>query len=138
MPSRVLAAEDDQDLDSAAAALSKSRHWVLTALRAGGDMQTVKQLRTAWLRPGIRSRRTIQTALAELEAARLAAGSEEGNAHGTSHGALVRRVVTDLRTVPRKILTGAGHHHENQAAARRCCPSGRREHALLGPVAASR
>ena len=37
----VLAAEDPEDLDPAAAALSKSRHWVLTALRAGGDLQTV-------------------------------------------------------------------------------------------------
>jgi hypothetical protein len=37
----VLADEDDQDLDPAAAALSKSRQWVLTALRAGGDMQMV-------------------------------------------------------------------------------------------------
>jgi hypothetical protein len=48
-------AEDDEDLDPAAAALSKSRHWVLTALRAGGDLQTVKQLGTASLRPAIRS-----------------------------------------------------------------------------------
>src|SRR5215212_8718506 len=40
----VLAAEDDQDLDPDAAALSKSRQWVLTALRAGGELQTVKQL----------------------------------------------------------------------------------------------
>jgi hypothetical protein len=39
----VLAA-DDEDLDPAAAALSKSRQWVLTALWAGGDLQTVKQL----------------------------------------------------------------------------------------------
>ena len=40
----VLAADDDpEDLDPAAAALSKSRQWVLTALRAG-DLQTVKQL----------------------------------------------------------------------------------------------
>jgi hypothetical protein len=34
---------DDEDLEPAAAALSKSRQWVLTALRAGGDLQTVKQ-----------------------------------------------------------------------------------------------
>jgi hypothetical protein len=41
----VLTADDDpEDLDPAAAALSKSRQWVLTALRAGGDLQTVKQL----------------------------------------------------------------------------------------------
>jgi hypothetical protein len=41
----VLAADDDHEgLDPAAAALSKSRQWVLTALRAGGDMQTGRQL----------------------------------------------------------------------------------------------
>ena len=40
----VLAADDPEDLDPAAAALSKSRQWVLTALRAGGELQTVKQL----------------------------------------------------------------------------------------------
>ena len=47
-----LAADDDDlDLDPAAAALSKSRQWVLTALRAGGDLQTVKGARVgerAW------------------------------------------------------------------------------------------
>src|ERR671915_2225361 len=40
----VLADDDDQDLDPAAAGLSPSRQWVLAALRAGGDLQTVKQL----------------------------------------------------------------------------------------------
>jgi hypothetical protein len=39
-------AEDEQDLEPAAAALSKSRQWVLAALRAGGELQTVKQLGT--------------------------------------------------------------------------------------------
>jgi AAA domain len=34
----VLADDDHEDLHPAAAALSKSRQWVLTALRAGGDM----------------------------------------------------------------------------------------------------
>jgi hypothetical protein len=35
----ILAADDeDLDLDPAAAALSKSRQWVLTALRAGGEL----------------------------------------------------------------------------------------------------
>jgi hypothetical protein len=76
----VLAADEDQDLDPAAAALSKSRQWVLTALRAGGDMQTVKQLGDRLAQAGHPLKpRTIQTALAELEAAGLAAGSEEGN-----------------------------------------------------------
>jgi hypothetical protein len=41
----VLAGEDDDlDLEPAAVALSKSRYWVLTALRAGEELQTVKQL----------------------------------------------------------------------------------------------
>ena len=76
----VLAADDDQDLDPAAAALSKSRQWVLTALRAGGDLQTVKQLGDRLAQAGHPLKpRTIQTALGELEGAGLAAGSEEGN-----------------------------------------------------------
>jgi len=77
----VLAADDDnQDLDPAAAALSKSRQWVLIALRAGGDLQTVKQLGDRLAQAGHPLKpRTIQTALGELEAVRLAVGSEEGN-----------------------------------------------------------
>jgi hypothetical protein len=76
----VLADDDDHDLDPAAAALSKSRQWVLTALRAGGAMQTVKQLGDRLAQAGHPLKpRTIQTALGELEAAGLAAGSEEGN-----------------------------------------------------------
>jgi len=76
----VLAAEDDQGRDPAAAALSKSRQWVLTALRAGGELQTVKQLRDRLAQAGHPLKpRTIQTALGELEHAGLAAGSEEGN-----------------------------------------------------------
>jgi hypothetical protein len=77
----VLAADDDpEDLDPAAAALSKSRQWVLAALRAGGDLQTVKQLGDRLAQAGHPLKpRTIQTALGELEAAGLAAGSEEGN-----------------------------------------------------------
>jgi hypothetical protein len=76
----VLAADDDEDLDPAAAALSKSRHWVLTALRAGGDLQTVKQLGDRLAQAGHPLKpRTIQTALGELEAAGLARRSEEGN-----------------------------------------------------------
>jgi AAA domain len=74
----VLAAEDDQDLDPAAAALSKSRQWVLAALRKGGDLQTVKQLGDRLAQAGHTLKpRTIQLALGELEAAGLAAGSEE-------------------------------------------------------------
>ena len=77
----VLAADDDpEDLDPAAAALSKSRQWVLTALRAGGELQTVKQLGDRLAQAGHPLKpRTIQTALGELEAIGLAAGSEEGN-----------------------------------------------------------
>jgi hypothetical protein len=76
----VLAADDDQDLDPAAAALSKSRQWVLTALRAGGDLQTVKQLGDRLAQAGHPLKpRTIQLALGELEEAGLAAGSEEGS-----------------------------------------------------------
>jgi hypothetical protein len=76
----VLAADDDHDLDPATAGLSPSRQWVLTALRAGGDMQTVKQLGDRLAEAGRPLKpRTIQLALGELEAAGLAAGSEEGN-----------------------------------------------------------
>jgi Fe2+ or Zn2+ uptake regulation protein len=76
----VLAADEDEDLEPAAAALSKSRRWVLTALRAGGDMQMVKQLGDRLAQAGHPLKpRTIQTALGELEAAGLAAGSEEGS-----------------------------------------------------------
>jgi hypothetical protein len=51
-----LAADDDDlDLDPAAAALSKSRQWVLTALRAGGDLQTVKELGDRLAQAGTRS-----------------------------------------------------------------------------------
>jgi AAA domain len=76
----VLAADDDQDLDPAAAGLSPSRQWVLTALRAGGDLQTVKQLGDRLAEAGRPLKpRTIQTALGELQEAGLAQGSEEGN-----------------------------------------------------------
>jgi hypothetical protein len=76
----VLADDDDQDLDPAAAALSKSRQWALTALRDGGDLQTVKQLGDRLAQAGHPLKpRTIQTALGELEATGLARGSEEGN-----------------------------------------------------------
>jgi len=64
----VLAADDDeQDLDPAAAALSKSRQWVLTALRAGGELQTVTQLGDRLAQAGHPLKpRTIQTAPGEL------------------------------------------------------------------------
>jgi hypothetical protein len=76
----VLAGDDGQDLNSAAAGLSPSRQWVLAALQAGGDMQTVKQLGDRLAETGRPLKpRTIQTALGELEAAGLASGSEEGN-----------------------------------------------------------
>jgi AAA domain len=71
---------DDADLDDAAAAgLSPSRQWVLAALRAGGGFQTVKQLGDRLAEAGHALKpRTIQVALGELEAAGLAAGSEQG------------------------------------------------------------
>ena len=44
--------------------LSKSRQWVLTALRDGGDLQTVKQLGDRLAQAGHPLKpRTIQTAL---------------------------------------------------------------------------
>jgi hypothetical protein len=51
----VLAAEDPEDLDPAAAALSKSRQWVLAALRAGGLCRRSSSWGTAWPRPATRS-----------------------------------------------------------------------------------
>jgi hypothetical protein len=76
----VLADDDPEDLEPAAAALSKSRQWALAALRAGGKLQTVKQLGDRLAQAGHPLKpRTIQTALGELETAGLAAGSEEGN-----------------------------------------------------------
>jgi hypothetical protein len=71
---------DNGDLDDAAAAgLSPSRQWVLAALRAGGGFQTVKQLGDRLAEAGHALKpRTIQVALAELEAAGLATGNQEG------------------------------------------------------------
>jgi Fe2+ or Zn2+ uptake regulation protein len=67
-------------LRGALQALSPSRQWVLAALQAGGDLQTVKQLGDRLAETGRPLKpRTIQTALGELEAAGLATGSEEGN-----------------------------------------------------------
>jgi hypothetical protein len=76
----VVAGDDGQDLDPAAAGLSPSRQWVLAALQGGGDLQTVKQLGDRLAETGRPLKpRTIQTALGELEAVGLVAGSEEGN-----------------------------------------------------------
>jgi hypothetical protein len=59
------------------AGVRPSAQWVLAALRAGGPMQTVKQLgdRTAQAGHPLKER-TLQTALGELEAAGLAAGTD--------------------------------------------------------------
>jgi hypothetical protein len=59
------------------ASLRPSARWVLAALRAGGAMQTVKQLgdRTAQAGHPLKER-TLQTGLGELEAAGLAAGTQ--------------------------------------------------------------
>jgi hypothetical protein len=75
----VLPADHGVVEDAAAAGLSPSRQWVLAALRAGGGFQTVKQLGDRLAEAGHALKpRTIQVALGELEAAGLAAGSEEG------------------------------------------------------------
>jgi hypothetical protein len=93
----VLAADDDpEDQDPAAAALSKSRQWVLTALRAGGDMQTVKQLGDRLAQAGHPLKpRTIQLALGELEEAGLAAGSEAGSGRARYWSPTTSDVSTD-------------------------------------------
>ena len=60
--------------------LSPSRRWVLAALEAGGAMQTTRHLGDRLAEQGHPLReRTIQTALAELEAAGLAQGTEAPN-----------------------------------------------------------
>jgi hypothetical protein len=76
----VLAADGTQDLEPAIAELAPSQRWVLQVLRAAGEFQTVKQLGDRLAEAGhALKRRTIQVALAELEQAGLAAGSEEAN-----------------------------------------------------------
>jgi hypothetical protein len=73
--------DSDRSQDSAAAGeLSPSARWVLAALRAGGAMQTAKQLgdRTAADGHPLKER-TIQTALNRLAGAGLAVGSGDGN-----------------------------------------------------------
>jgi hypothetical protein len=57
--------------------LKPSRRWVLEALQAGGELQTVKQLGDHLAAQGHPLKpRTIQEALADLEAASLASGTE--------------------------------------------------------------
>jgi hypothetical protein len=141
-------------------ALSKSRQWVLTALRASGDLQTVNSSGTASPRPATRSSLApsrppsaswkrpgwppgarkataepatghrpppIRMPTATVTVNRAMVGKRAwhdppGNvldrglaepAHGTSHVALVRLVVTDLRTAPRK-----ERPHERSASPR--------------------
>jgi hypothetical protein len=74
----VLAGDDPAGTSGAPeASLRPSARWVLAALRAGGPMQTVKQLgdRTAAQGHPLKER-TLQTGLGELEAAGLAAGTQ--------------------------------------------------------------
>jgi hypothetical protein len=75
-------ADDDADqgeapLGADGQPLKPSRRWVLAALEAGGELQTVKQLGDHLAAQGHPLKpRTIQEALAELEAAGLAHGTE--------------------------------------------------------------
>src|SRR6266487_1730786 len=76
----VLADDDPTGADPGdpAAGLRPSCGWVLAALRAGGPMQTVKQLGDATAAQGhALKQRTIQAALTELEAAGLAEGTDD-------------------------------------------------------------
>jgi hypothetical protein len=76
-------ADDDPtgtDPDDPAAGLRPSCGWVLAALRAGGPMQTVKALGDHLAAQGhALKQRTIQAALADLEAAGLAEGTDDPN-----------------------------------------------------------
>jgi hypothetical protein len=102
----VLADDGPEDLEPAAAALSRSRQWVLTALRAGGDLQTVKQLGDRLAQAGHPLKpRTIQTALGELEVAGLARGSEEANGRAVIDH-LPLRTPTAARTKPAMVGSG--------------------------------
>jgi hypothetical protein len=73
--------DSDRARDSAAAGeLSPSARWVLAALRAGGAMQTAKQLGDHTAADGHPLKeRTIQVALNKLAEAGLAAGSGDGS-----------------------------------------------------------
>jgi hypothetical protein len=73
---------DDAPADAASGAergLKQSRQWVLSALRVGGPMQTVKQLgdRTAQAGHPLKER-TLQEALGDLAQAGLAQGTDDG------------------------------------------------------------
>ena len=70
----------DDDAGESGGELSASRRWVLAALEAGGPMQTTRGLGDRLAAAGHPLKaRTIQTALAELEAAGLAEGTDEPN-----------------------------------------------------------
>ena len=76
----VLADDDPAGTDPGdpTAGLRPSCGWVLAALRAGGPMQTVKQLGDTTAAQGhALKQRTIQAALADLEAAGLAEGTDD-------------------------------------------------------------
>jgi hypothetical protein len=74
----VLADDDPAGTDDPAAGLRPSCGWVLAALRAGGPMQTVKALGDHVAAQGhALKQRTIQAALADLEAAGLAEGTDD-------------------------------------------------------------
>ncbi|HEX9356189.1 MAG TPA: AAA family ATPase [Streptosporangiaceae bacterium] len=70
----------DDDAGESGGELSASRRWVLAALEAGGPMQTTRQVGDRLAEAGHPLKaRTIQTALAELEEAGLAEGTDEPN-----------------------------------------------------------
>jgi AAA domain len=74
----VLPGDDPAGTGDPAAGLRPSCGWVLAALRAGGPLQTVKALGDHLAEQGhALKQRTIQAALADLEAAGLAEGTED-------------------------------------------------------------
>ncbi len=76
---------DDTPTSEPGGELSASRRWVLAALEAGGPMQTTRQLGDRLAEAGHPLKaRTIQTALAELEEAGLAQGTDEPNGRARS------------------------------------------------------
>ena len=76
----VLAEDSDADQPTGRGANTKpSRPWVLAALRAGGPMQTVRQIGDRTAADGHQLKaRTIQEALTDLEARGLARGTDDG------------------------------------------------------------
>ena len=76
----VLAENNDADQPTRLGANTKpSRPWVLAALRAGGPMQTVRQIGDRTAADGHQLKaRTIQEALTDLEARGLAQGTDDG------------------------------------------------------------